>query len=157
DRAAVLGEGDEEVLAGDVLVLELLRLVLGLVDILEQPLAEPASVAALDLGKALEGLVDPALHQARVGADPAEESLGHALLLGEQRLREVLGLDLGGAHAARKGLRSLEGLLGLQGELFDAHGVTVSPGTKLARSPGEGTSPRDGEIRGTRRVSLPAG
>ena len=91
------GEGEEEVLAGDVLVLELLGLVLRLVQIAEQPLAEARTRAALDLGKALQRLVDAALDQAGIGPDAAKERLGHALLLGEQRFREMLGLDLGGA------------------------------------------------------------
>ena len=110
-----------EVLGGDVLVAELLGLVLGLVRS-EEPLAHPrAGLAALDLGEPLQRLVDPAGDELGVGADAAEEGLGHTLLLLEEGLGQVLGLEIGGAHAAGQRLPGLEGLLRLDGELFDAH------------------------------------
>jgi len=75
----------------------------------------------LHAGKTLERLVDAPENERGVGSDPAQQRLGHSLVLREERLGQVLRLVLRRVHPTGQGLAGLNGLLGLQSELFDAH------------------------------------
>jgi hypothetical protein len=120
-RAPVLCRRREQVLGGDVLVLEPLRLRLGPFQQLLQPVAEVGLAAALNLGDGAQLVLEPALHLGGAGADALEQGSGHAVLLveeGEQQVLQVDGLVLA---LAGLGLGLLQGFLGLHGQLVGSH------------------------------------
>ena len=128
-------------LGGDVLVLELLRLVLGGVENLETALREVAAFASVDLRHLAQLVVDAGLHELRVGADALEQRGDQTVLLGEQRGEHVLGQDLLLIAAARDGLRLLQRLLRLDRELVEFHGRQRNASTQRGkeRQPGSGS------------------
>ena len=119
-RALVLREREQQVLGGDVLVLERLGLVLGLVEELAASRWEASRPRRPGrCGKLSSASSSRGPDQLRVGADLPQDRLDDAVLLSEQRLAQVLGLDVGVAAPARERLRLLDRLLGLERELFD--------------------------------------
>jgi len=121
--AVILGdECQEQVLARDVLVLELLRLP---ARVLEQRFEAAADVqvgrAAADLGLGVERRIDLRLHQRDVDADLAQQRGDDALLLREQRREEVLGRQLLMTTALGERLCLAQGFLRLGGELLGSH------------------------------------
>jgi hypothetical protein len=125
--ALLLGDGDEQMLGRDVLVLEPLRLLPRPVDhALEARGGILPPAAAPDLGQ----LVDLGLHLARdclrPGPQLGEQRPHHALLLLQEREQQVLGLDRLVVALIREGLRGLDRFLGLDGQLVQPH-LTCSP------------------------------
>ena len=120
-------------LGGDVLVLELLRLVLGGVEHLEGALREVAAFASVDLRHLAQLVVEAGLHELRVGADALEQRGDQTVLLGEQRGEHVLGQDLLLIAAARDGLRLLQRLLRLDRELVEFHGRQRNASTQRGK------------------------
>ena len=118
---------EQQVLGGDVLVLELLGLVLGPVDAPSGTAATGSCSAALDLGELVQLLVDPAREE-HVGSAPMRCRSGgdDAVLLVEQGPGEVLGLDGLVVLAARERLGLGDGLLGLDGELVELHAYKLT-------------------------------
>ncbi len=113
-------ERQQQVLGGDVVVLELARLV--------ERLVEHAAERSARLGL-LRGALDRRLGgERRLGLGAERSRVGHELLdelLVEQREQQVLGVELGVAHPARKLLRGRDGLLALDRQLVEVHqGVT---------------------------------
>src|SRR5438105_15647452 len=80
------------------------------------------ALAAVDLGNLVERLLEPGLHELRLGADALEQRHHEPILLREQACEDVLGQDLLVIAAPRDALRLLERLLRLDGELVHLHG-----------------------------------
>ncbi len=120
-------EGEDQVLDRDVLVLEPLRLVLGVGQDLLQPLGD-VDLARLGTGTAdrrasLELLLEAGGQRGGVHVHAREQAGDQPLGLLEQGEQQVLGGDLLMAVAQRLGLRRLERLLGLVGQLAQIHGL----------------------------------
>ena len=123
--AALVEEGDDEVLHGDVVVLEPLRLALGRVEQAGQPLghehlargcagagdAGPPTEVGLDVGPQPVGI------GARLAQQPGHEPVG----LLEQGQQQVLAVHLGVAGPDGDGLRLLQRLLRLLGQSLRVH------------------------------------
>ena len=120
--AGRLGEREQQVLGGDVLVAQLAGLALGGAQDVEQ-LAGVAGLARAggDRRELVERGVDDAADLVRGGADLAQDGRDDAVVLLEQHGEQVLGLDLGVAPRRGQADRGLEGLLGLGGEAVELH------------------------------------
>ncbi len=120
-RAPVLGGGEQEVLGGDVLVLQLLRLFLGAVEQLREPVAHVGLGAALHPGDAAQFVLEPRFDLLRVRPDLLEDRPRHAVGLVQEREEQVLDVD--GLVLALAGLRLrlLQHFLGLHGQLVGSH------------------------------------
>ena len=117
-----LGEREQEVLGGDVLVAELAGLALGGAQDVEQ-LARGRGLAGAggDGGQAVQRAADLAADGGRIGADLAQDGADDPLLLVEQGEQQVLRRRLGVAPIGGQPDRLLEGLLGFDGEAFELH------------------------------------
>ena len=127
----LLRRREQEVLGRDVLVLELLRLVLGAIEELREPVRE-VGLRAGDLRDAAQLVLDARRDERRLRADLVEDRAGDPLLLREEREHEVLDLDRLVVAAARLRLGARQRLLGLHRELFRSHGANVRPEGVLA-------------------------
>ncbi len=109
-------EREQQVLGRDVLVLELPRLVEGLVEHARERGAR---------GRLLRRALDRRLRgELRLGLGAQRGRIRHELrhqLLVEQREQQVLGVELGVARPARKLLRGRDGLLALDRQLVEVH------------------------------------
>jgi len=117
----VVREREQQVLGGDVLVLQRARLGEGGFQDARGRTRQLRLRAAAGLGKLLEQLLDFGLE----GVDPDPELLEHgdgaALGLAEQRVQQVGGQDLGVPPGGCQVLGLAQGLLALDGELVEAH------------------------------------
>ncbi len=120
--AGRLGEGEQQVLGGDVLVAQLPGLALGGAQDVEQ-LAGGAGLlgAGRDLGQRVERLVDEPADLLGAGAELAQDAGDHALGLLEQHGQQVGRRDLGVLAGGRQRESGLDGLLGLGGEAIHLH------------------------------------
>ena len=115
----------QQVLDGDVLVLEPLGLVLGAHQDLLQPLGEidlaRLDARARDLGPARQLALDLGLERLGGHLHAGEQAGDQPLRLLQQREEKMLAVDLLVAIAQRLGLGALERLLGFLGQLVDVH------------------------------------
>jgi hypothetical protein len=105
-------------LRGDVVVLELLRLVEGAVQHLRE--------RGRDLRLLLRALDARLLRETRLGLGAQRFGVGDELpreLLVEQREEQMLGIELGVAQPARQLLRGRDGLRRLDRELVEIHSL----------------------------------
>ena len=125
-RPYELGEGQEDVLHGEVLVAQRAALLVGSVQGLPQGTAEPRLRPPVGLGQAGDGLRQPVAQRRRGHAHFLEDRQGGGSLLAQHRQQEVLGRHL--RMAARPGRlhRRVEGLLGLEGPAIrvQRHGLS---------------------------------
>ena len=128
------GDGDEQVLRADVLVLQPLGLRLR--EVHDQ--LQPRRDAGLRAAVGLRSLRDLAAHDARelrrVCVHLAQYRGRHAVLLLEQRDQQVLRLDLRVTQRLGQLLRAEDGFLGLFGEFVQVH-VSCSPVGAQFRAP----------------------
>src|SRR5882724_8277576 len=117
----VLIDGHEQVLGRDVLVLHRLGLLPGALEHRAQPLAHVLAAAAAHLRHLLERRVELRGEALRAHAELAENGRDHAVLLGEQRVEQVLRLHRLVAALARERLRRLQRVLGLDRQLVGSH------------------------------------
>jgi len=117
----VLGDADEEVLGGAVLVLQALGFFPGAVQGGLESLGGVLASAALHSGQLVELRLDLAGNDLRPRAQLGEERPDHAFLLLEQCQQEMLGHDGLVVALIRQGLRRLDGFLCLHGELVELH------------------------------------
>jgi hypothetical protein len=121
--ALVVGEREQEHLAGDELVAALLRFAVGDVEqVVEVAADADLAAVALDLGQAADGLADRVLERRHVDAGALQQRHAAAVVLLEQRLQHVQRLDELLVVAHGDALRIGQGLLELGGELVEAHG-----------------------------------
>ena len=123
--AAVVDHGQQQMLDGDVLVLEALGLVLGLA---EQPVEPAADVptAGGRFGETIELLLDPASQPADVDIRLAENGNRQALVVVQEGKQQVLDVDLRVSRAAGVRLGCRQRLLGLFREPIDVHSLLPS-------------------------------
>src|SRR6185369_4925519 len=127
----LLARGDEEVLGGHVLVLQLLRLVLGAVDELHDAVRE-VGLGAVHLGHRAQLVLEARRHAPDVGADLLEHRPGDAVLLLEEGEDEVLHVHRLVVAAPRLGLGALQRILRLHGQFLGSHGGNVRVARGLA-------------------------
>ena len=124
--ALVLREREQEQLARDELVAALDGFLVGQVEqVVEVARDRDLAAGALDLGQAVDRLLERVL-QARHGDPGAREQRRRAaVLLREQRRQQVLRLDEAVVVAEREALGVVERLLELGGEFVEAHGSVL--------------------------------
>ena len=117
-RRLGLGQREQQVLGGDVLVLERARLLLGGAQHLHEAGGgvRCRRVVAGDRGKGIERGVDRGAQRARVGAELVQHGSDDPGLLLEQHGQQVLGHELGVAALLGEPLGGLQRLLGLDRE-----------------------------------------
>ena len=128
-RRVGLEHRQQQVLDGDVLVVEALGLLLGAIE--QQPeAARDGDLLALartgDAGPALERLLDGLAQRVDVHLGAHQQPRHEPVVLVEQREQQVLDVDLGVPVAQRLGLGVVQGLLALLGELVRVHLVHLS-------------------------------
>jgi hypothetical protein len=116
------------VLAGDVLVLELLGLLGGLVQhVLQAPPHVDVGGGPAHLRLLIEGCLHLAGDRLGIHAQLPQQRTGHALLLLEEREQQVLGRDLLMVALISEIPRRAQRLLRLDGQLFESHSwVTIN-------------------------------
>jgi len=128
----VVGQGQEQVLDRDVLVLEPGGLPLGRVEQPGEPLGDEhlAGRGARPgrAGPARQLGLEPGAQRVGVGAEPLEQAGHEPFGLVQQGEQQVLAVDLGMAEPQRLGLRVVQRLLGLLGQAVHVHGVPLLPG-----------------------------
>ena len=131
--ALVVGQREQEELAGDELVAALGRLLVGEVEQVAE-IARNADLAALalDLGQALDRLAERLLQLGDRDARAREQRRGAAVLLVEHRRQQVLRLDEAVVVAERQALRVGERLLELGRQFVETH--AIAPRSGLAMS-----------------------
>ena len=123
--ALVLREGEQEQLARDELVAALDRfLVREIQEVVEVARDGDFAARALDLGQAVDRLLERALQARHRDAGAREERRRAAVLLRQQRGQEVLRLDEAVVVAEREALGVVECLLELGCEFVEAHGAS---------------------------------
>ena len=136
-RRARAQHRQDEVLDGDVLVLQARGLLLGVLEQQREP-ARDAHVTARARPRharpRLERLRDVGADRVDVDVGALEQARDQAVGLVEQREQQVLDVDLGVAEAHRLGLRVVDGLLGLLGQPVDVHHWLLGRVTGCARS-----------------------
>ncbi len=122
--AHILGQhAEQEVLAGDVLVLELHRLAGGLFEqVLEPAPDESVGAAAAYLRLFVQGLVDFAPDGLGVGAQLAQHRQNDAIFLSKQGAQQVLGRHLLVRALVGQVMGRSQCFLSLDGELVEPHG-----------------------------------
>jgi hypothetical protein len=112
-RLALLlaGQGEQQVLGGDVLVLEAAHLVERCHEQAAERLADPRLAAAVLLGTRLQERLQPGAQRLGGHLEPAEESGHQPVRLLQQGEEKVLGLDGGVLQGLRHLLRRLQRLL----------------------------------------------
>ena len=119
---AVAGQRQEQVLDGDVVVLEVAPLAVGGAQDLAQRVGRAGRLRAVaERGKRVERGVGLAADAGGIGADLLEQRRDDRLLLLEQRDEHVLGRHLGVAALLGEGLRRGDDLAGLEGEAIRVH------------------------------------
>ena len=118
DAARHLGHREEDVLGGEIVVVETGALLVGGLEDPVRVLRQLGLLGGLPvhLGKALQGFLDPVPHRPGRDSDPLEHRQDHALGLADQRREQVLGRHLAVVLLPRQGLRRLEGFSRLAGE-----------------------------------------
>jgi hypothetical protein len=127
DVAAGVGQPDEQVLGGDVVVADLLGLGLGDVHHGHQGPGQAGrrDVGPAGLGQRGEQGLGPGADLAGVGADGRQQRPGDAVALVEQGEQQVDGSHLGVSLGARPPDGRRHGLLALGGETFGVHGAPL--------------------------------
>src|SRR6185312_15795500 len=127
----VLGhQGQQEVLAGDVLVLELLGLLGRLFEEVGQPAADvDVGARAPHLRLRVEGALGGLANLRGVDPHLAQERARHAVLLVEQRQEQVLRRQFLVPAAPGQLMRGLDGLSGLDRQLVEPHGTRLQVST----------------------------
>ena len=116
------GEREQEVLGGDVLVLELAHLALGVAQDADELARRAGGLAAgADRRQPVERGVGLRAHRGGVDAELGEHGRDDAAVLLEQHDEQVLGRDLRVARALGEGPRGGDGLLGLDREPVSLH------------------------------------
>ena len=128
-----IAEGEQHVLGRDVLVLEALGLALGLLKVLGQPLADVRPAAAADLRKSLDVRHESGLQRLHLRAGALQQRAGDTLILADQGLEQMLGLDRLVAGVACQLSRVLKRLESLLGESFLSHHLWFSHGSAGAK------------------------
>ena len=120
-----VGEGQEQVLHADVLVLHALSLGLGpgqdLIHTGRDVHLARGSAGSRHAGQALERLLEPLDERRRVPAGLLDDAGRDAAVLAEQRRRQVFDVDLGMAPALRQRLRPADHVLSLLGQSVEIH------------------------------------
>ena len=119
---------EQQVLGGDVLVLELAGGLLGAAEDLHDLAGGADVLGALagDSGKAVEGLVDLAADLRRGRAELLQHRHDDAAVLLEEDGEKMFGGDLRVAAVVGEALRGLDGLLRLDGEAVCVHAAVLS-------------------------------
>ncbi|CAM5676624.1 hypothetical protein SGRIM119S_02326 [Streptomyces griseorubiginosus] len=154
-RRALLGQGEQEVLHGHVLVLEAFGLPLGGVEQAGQALGDEdlagGRAGTGDFRAAGEVPLHGRAQLLRPGAGLLQQAGDQTVLLIEKREQQVLPVDLGLPQADGHALGLLEGFLGLLGETVHVHGgVSLlvprprrADSSRLMRSSRSSTRPMD--------------
>ena len=124
--AVVLGQREQQVLDGDVVVLEVLHLALGAAQQLHELRRGRGLGCAGQRRQLGERGVDVGAQRGGRDAELAEHRRDEALLLIEQGGEQVLGRDLRMAPRRGQGEGCLQGLLGLDRESVGVHGSKCS-------------------------------
>jgi hypothetical protein len=121
----VVGEGEQQVLGGDVLVTEATGLVVGLVERLGGRVARGGHLGDVAAGgrNRVERFVGGTPHALRIGAGRAQYGHDDAALLLEQGDEQMLTFELRVAASAGDALGGGERLLGLDGEAIGLHKI----------------------------------
>src|SRR6266849_8724772 len=129
-----VGEGEQQVLGRDILVLETLGLLLGLVKGLLERRAQ-VGLAAADFGQPLDVRDQRRLKGLDGDARPLQKRAADALLLADEGQEEVLRLDCLLAESACQLRGLLKSLLRLFGEFIQTHVLEFPPsaGRQTAR------------------------
>ena len=123
----MVGEGEQQVLGGDVLVLELAQLALGGAQDGHELAADGGLAGgALDGREPVEGGVDVLADGLGTGAELAQDGDDEAVLLLEQDGEQVLGRGLGVVARGGEGGGGLERGAGLGREAIDVHRLKIS-------------------------------
>ena len=123
--AAALGDGEEQVLRGDVVVLEPFGLVRGPLDGVADARVG-AERTALDLGPLVQGRGQLPAEGGHVHAE-APQRLGRDAVVGlDERGEEMLRIEHGALELLGQALGRDDGLLGLLGEAIEIHCVSLS-------------------------------
>jgi hypothetical protein len=135
-----LGDGEQEMLGGNVLVTQALRLGLRKLDD-----ATGARIhrqrAALDPGPPCEDGREFATECGQVDTKPAERLGGDAVVRLDERRQDVLDVEDRAVESLGGRLRGEDGLLGLLGEAFELHG-----GSRLSDQRGSGCLARSKKV-----------
>ena len=132
-----VGEREQEVLGGEVLVGELRPLLVGGVEDLLQ-LAAHARLAAVGLGQLADGLVGGVAHASGARPTALEDRQDDALLLAQERRQQVVGGDLGVVLGLGRVDGAADRLLGLLGPAVRVEGHlsrAYVPTPKLTTTP----------------------
>ncbi len=116
---------EQDVLRGGELVLEALRLALGALEevlgLAREPDVERPRLARQTIDLAIER----GAHGSRIGARLLEEGGHEPLRLADERVEDVLGVQLGLALLGGQGLRGDERFACLDGDLIESHGGSL--------------------------------
>ncbi len=133
--AAALRDGEEQVLRGNVVVLESLGLVRGPLDGVADPWVG-AERTALDLRTLVQGRRQLPAEGGHVHAE-APQRLGRDAVVGlDERGKEVLRIEHGALEFLGQALGRDDGFLGLLGEAIEVHWLSLSGSRGPARVPG---------------------
>ena len=119
--AADLGDAEQQVLGGRVLVAEPAGFLLGALDQALGPRVQRQR-AAFDAGAPGQDRGELAAEGGQVDAEPAERLGGHAVIGLDERGQDVLGIEERAVQPLGELLGGDDGLLGLLGESIELHG-----------------------------------
>ena len=123
--ALAAAQREQEVLGGDVLVLEPRHLVEGGHEHVAERVADGRLAAAELLRARLELALEPRGQRLRGDLEALQQRGHQAVLLAQQGEQQVLGLDPGVLHGGGRLLGGLQGLLGAFGEAIKSHGGVI--------------------------------
>ena len=151
-RRALVEQRHDQVLHGDVLVLEPVRLLVGRIEQTGQPLRDVdlprGDARAGDLGASGELGLERRPQLVRIGAGLGQQAGDDAVLLVEQGQQQVLAVHFAVPEAERPGLRLVQCFLRLLRQVTRVH--VHLPGRRASRRAASSTS-----IRSSRSVTSP--
>ena len=125
--ALAAGQREEEVLGGDVLVLESRHLVEGGHEHVAQRVTDSGLAATELLGPSVELALQARRQRLRRNLEALQQGGHQPLLLAQEREKKMLGLDPGVLHGGSGLLSGLQGFLGSFREAIEAHGGVIPP------------------------------